>query len=148
MEVDGTGRRPTAQSRVVQRHSQTAFLFGDVPMRATLAAALVRYQPPQLALWPFLCHILCFRSPFCPTGAAIPNDSMQIWPAIDLRGGKYVQLRQGDYQQGRLRTGPGGVARQFADGARTCTSSTWKAREACRSFAERAIDSGGDGHRV
>ena len=24
---------------------------------------------------------------------------MQVWPAIDLRGGKCVRLRQGDYQQ-------------------------------------------------
>jgi len=27
------------------------------------------------------------------------NGVMQIWPAIDLRGGKCVRLRQGDYQQ-------------------------------------------------
>jgi phosphoribosylformimino-5-aminoimidazole carboxamide ribotide isomerase len=27
------------------------------------------------------------------------NGSMQIWPAIDLRGGKCVRLRQGDYER-------------------------------------------------
>ena len=27
------------------------------------------------------------------------SGSMQIWPAIDLRGGKCVRLRQGDYDQ-------------------------------------------------
>jgi phosphoribosylformimino-5-aminoimidazole carboxamide ribotide isomerase len=40
---------------------------------------------------------------------------MQIWPAIDLRGGKCVRLRQGDYQQETVfDDDPVGVARQFA----------------------------------
>ena len=45
---------------------------------------------------------------------------MQIWPAIDLRGGKCVRLRQGDYQQETVfADDPASVARQFvADGAR------------------------------
>lgn len=45
---------------------------------------------------------------------------MQIWPAIDLRGGKCVRLRQGDYQQETVfAQEPAAVARQFADaGAR------------------------------
>jgi phosphoribosylformimino-5-aminoimidazole carboxamide ribotide isomerase len=45
---------------------------------------------------------------------------MQIWPAIDLRGGKCVRLRQGDYQQETVfAEHPAAVARQFADaGAR------------------------------
>lgn len=45
---------------------------------------------------------------------------MQIWPAIDLRGGKCVRLRQGDYQQETVfAEDPAAVARQFADaGAR------------------------------
>lgn len=45
---------------------------------------------------------------------------MQIWPAIDLRGGKCVRLRQGDYQQETVfADDPAAVARQFADaGAR------------------------------
>lgn len=44
---------------------------------------------------------------------------MQIWPAIDLRGGKCVRLRQGDYQQETVfADDPASVARQFvADGA-------------------------------
>jgi phosphoribosylformimino-5-aminoimidazole carboxamide ribotide isomerase len=44
---------------------------------------------------------------------------MQIWPAIDLRGGKCVRLRQGDYQQETIfAQDPAAVARQFAvDGA-------------------------------
>jgi phosphoribosylformimino-5-aminoimidazole carboxamide ribotide isomerase len=44
---------------------------------------------------------------------------MQIWPAIDLRGGKCVRLRQGDYQQETVfAQDPAAVARQFAaDGA-------------------------------
>ena len=46
--------------------------------------------------------------------------SMQIWPAIDLRGGKCVRLRQGDYQQETVfPDDPAAVARQFvAAGAR------------------------------
>jgi phosphoribosylformimino-5-aminoimidazole carboxamide ribotide isomerase len=45
---------------------------------------------------------------------------MQIWPAIDLRGGKCVRLRQGDYQQETIfDDDPVAVARQFAaQGAR------------------------------
>ena len=41
---------------------------------------------------------------------------MQVWPAIDLRGGKCVRLRQGDYQQETVfAQSPADVARQFAD---------------------------------
>ncbi len=45
---------------------------------------------------------------------------MEIWPAIDLRGGKCVRLRQGDYQQETVfADSPAEVARQFAgQGAR------------------------------
>lgn len=45
---------------------------------------------------------------------------MQIWPAIDLRGGKCVRLRQGDYEQETIfAEDPAAVARQFAShGAR------------------------------
>ena len=40
---------------------------------------------------------------------------MQVWPAIDLRGGKCVRLRQGDYQQETVfAEDPAAVARQFA----------------------------------
>jgi phosphoribosylformimino-5-aminoimidazole carboxamide ribotide isomerase len=41
---------------------------------------------------------------------------MQIWPAIDLRGGKCVRLRQGDYQQETVfADDPAAVARRFKD---------------------------------
>ena len=41
---------------------------------------------------------------------------MQIWPAIDLRGGKCVRLRQGDYQQETVfAQDPTEIARQFAE---------------------------------
>jgi phosphoribosylformimino-5-aminoimidazole carboxamide ribotide isomerase len=45
---------------------------------------------------------------------------MQVWPAIDLRGGKCVRLRQGDYlQETVFAENPAAVARQFAaQGAR------------------------------
>jgi phosphoribosylformimino-5-aminoimidazole carboxamide ribotide isomerase len=45
---------------------------------------------------------------------------MQIWPAIDLRGGKCVRLRQGDYQQETIfAEDPAAIARKFVtEGAR------------------------------
>lgn len=45
---------------------------------------------------------------------------MEVWPAIDLRGGKCVRLRQGDYQQETVfGDDPVAVARRFASaGAR------------------------------
>ena len=45
---------------------------------------------------------------------------MQIWPAIDLRGGKCVRLRQGDYEQETVfAEDPAAIARKFVEqGAR------------------------------
>lgn len=45
---------------------------------------------------------------------------MQVWPAIDLRGGKCVRLRQGDYEQETVfAEDPAVMARKFAaDGAK------------------------------
>jgi phosphoribosylformimino-5-aminoimidazole carboxamide ribotide isomerase len=41
---------------------------------------------------------------------------MQIWPAIDLRGGKCVRLRQGDYQQETVfGEDPAAMARHWVD---------------------------------
>ncbi|CAE7280605.1 1-(5-phosphoribosyl)-5-[(5-phosphoribosylamino)methylideneamino]imidazole-4-carboxamide isomerase [Botrimarina mediterranea] len=46
---------------------------------------------------------------------------MQIWPAIDLRGGKCVRLRQGDYAQETVfNDEPAAVARMFADAGARC----------------------------
>src|SRR5437660_1191668 len=46
------------------------------------------------------------RMPYCQSTSDLSDSSqatslpnMQIWPAIDLRGGKCVRLRQGDYGQ-------------------------------------------------
>jgi phosphoribosylformimino-5-aminoimidazole carboxamide ribotide isomerase len=40
---------------------------------------------------------------------------MQVWPAIDLRGGKCVRLRQGDYQQETIfAENPAEMAQKFA----------------------------------
>jgi phosphoribosylformimino-5-aminoimidazole carboxamide ribotide isomerase len=51
-----------------------------------------------------------------PVGELDGTHFMQIWPAIDLRGGKCVRLRQGDYQQETVfAEDPAAVARQFAD---------------------------------
>jgi phosphoribosylformimino-5-aminoimidazole carboxamide ribotide isomerase len=46
---------------------------------------------------------------------------MQIWPAIDLRGGKCVRLRQGDYQRETIYgNDPAEMARRWADQGATC----------------------------
>lgn len=52
-----------------------------------------------------------FETTACPLGEV----RMQIWPAIDLRGGKCVRLRQGDYEQETIFSDdPATVARKFA----------------------------------
>jgi phosphoribosylformimino-5-aminoimidazole carboxamide ribotide isomerase len=60
---------------------------------------------------------MCF-SP--PCGDVVDGCVMQIWPAIDLLGGKCVRLEQGDYARETVFSNdPASVARQFAaDGAR------------------------------
>ncbi len=89
----------------------------------------------------FLCLILQFA---CPTGfrclkslrpcaivkfvhyslslshAFIQSGTMQIWPAIDLRGGKCVRLQQGDYARETVFSDdPVAMAQRFAaDGAK------------------------------
>jgi len=46
---------------------------------------------------------------------------MQIWPAIDLRGGKCVRLRQGDYQRQTIYgDDPAEMARRFVGQGATC----------------------------
>jgi phosphoribosylformimino-5-aminoimidazole carboxamide ribotide isomerase len=46
---------------------------------------------------------------------------MQIWPAIDLRGGRCVRLRQGDYQRETIYgDDPAGMARRFVTQGATC----------------------------
>jgi phosphoribosylformimino-5-aminoimidazole carboxamide ribotide isomerase len=46
---------------------------------------------------------------------------MQIWPAIDLRGGKCVRLRQGDYQRETVfGDDPAEMARRFVESGATC----------------------------
>jgi len=46
---------------------------------------------------------------------------MQIWPAIDLRGGKCVRLQQGDYgRETVFADDPAAMARQLVDGGAEC----------------------------
>jgi phosphoribosylformimino-5-aminoimidazole carboxamide ribotide isomerase len=68
-------------------------------------------------------HILsfnCLRAAIDSCDTFSEHLSMQVWPAIDLRGGKCVRLRQGDYQQETVfAEDPAAVARRFAaEGAR------------------------------
>jgi phosphoribosylformimino-5-aminoimidazole carboxamide ribotide isomerase len=47
--------------------------------------------------------------------------AMQIWPAIDLRGGKCVRLRQGDYQRETVYgEDPAAMARRWVEQGATC----------------------------
>jgi phosphoribosylformimino-5-aminoimidazole carboxamide ribotide isomerase len=47
--------------------------------------------------------------------------AMQIWPAIDLRGGKCVRLRQGDYQRETIYgDDPAQMARRWLSDGATC----------------------------
>ena len=101
------------------------------------------------------CAIFCVsRSSNRPARPAISTErrSMQIWPAIDLRGGKCVRLRQGDYQQETVfADDPAAVARQFADAGRAASApgrSGRRPRRAARQSAERAGDPGRGRHRV
>lgn len=54
---------------------------------------------------------------------------MIIYPALDLRGGKVVRLRQGDPRQQTVYSDdPLAVAQRWIDaGARGCTLSIWTA---------------------
>jgi phosphoribosylformimino-5-aminoimidazole carboxamide ribotide isomerase len=63
-------------------------------------------------------HIASFRKSCCGKDKGILL--MQIWPAIDLRGGKCVRLRQGDYRQETVfGEDPAAIARRWVDaGAR------------------------------
>ena len=46
---------------------------------------------------------------------------MEIWPAIDLRGGKCVRLRQGDYRQETVfGDDPAAMARHWVDQGAKC----------------------------
>ena len=46
---------------------------------------------------------------------------MEIWPAIDLRGGKCVRLRQGDYRQETVfGDDPAAMARHWVDLGAKC----------------------------
>ena len=46
---------------------------------------------------------------------------MQIWPAIDLRGGKCVRLQQGDYQRETVfGDDPASMARHWVDEGAEC----------------------------
>ncbi|MGV3607807.1 MAG: 1-(5-phosphoribosyl)-5-[(5-phosphoribosylamino)methylideneamino]imidazole-4-carboxamide isomerase [Planctomycetaceae bacterium] len=45
---------------------------------------------------------------------------MQIWPAIDLRGGKCVRLRQGDYARETVYGDPAEMAKRWLDKGADC----------------------------
>jgi phosphoribosylformimino-5-aminoimidazole carboxamide ribotide isomerase len=81
---------------------------------------------------------------------------MQIWPAIDLRGGKCVRLQQGDYNRETVfGDAPAAVAREFhaagaqylhvvdLDGARSGGVENWAAIEAIVHAAPLVCELGG-----
>lgn len=81
---------------------------------------------------------------------------MQIWPAIDLRGGKCVRLKQGDYSRETIfGDDPAAVARSFhqagarylhlvdLDGARSGSVENWPAIQAIVAAAPLTCELGG-----
>ena len=81
---------------------------------------------------------------------------MQIWPAIDLRGGKCVRLQQGDYQRETVfGEDPAAMARHFQseggeylhlvdlDGARTGKVENWASIEAILAAVNMRCELGG-----
>src|SRR5437660_1623037 len=81
---------------------------------------------------------------------------MQIWPAIDLRGGKCVRLRHGDYQRETVYgDDPGQMAQRWVgegasclhlvdlDGARDGSSANLKAVEAILAAVNVPCELGG-----
>jgi phosphoribosylformimino-5-aminoimidazole carboxamide ribotide isomerase len=81
---------------------------------------------------------------------------MQIWPAIDLRGGKCVRLRQGDYDRETVfGEDPAAMARHFVDeggkflhvvdldGARAGRVENWASIQAIRSAVDIVCELGG-----
>ena len=68
---------------------------------------------------------------------------MEVWPAIDLRGGKCVRLQQGDYDRETVfGDDPASIARQWAEqGPGICISSIstvpgTATEESCRGFRD------------
>jgi phosphoribosylformimino-5-aminoimidazole carboxamide ribotide isomerase len=81
---------------------------------------------------------------------------MQVWPAIDLRGGKCVRLRQGDYQRETVfGEDPAAMARRWQseggeclhlvdlDGARSGRVENWPAIEAILAAVDIPCELGG-----
>ena len=59
--------------------------------------------------------------------------TFELIPAIDLRGGRVVRLRQGDFDRETVfDTDPGAVARRFAGGGSTAAARRRPRRGACR----------------
>ena len=72
---------------------------------------------------------------------------MQIWPAIDLRGGKCVRLRQGDYHHETVfADDPAAMARQFVD-ARGAASAPRRSGRGPRGPAGQSAERPGDSRR-
>ncbi len=67
---------------------------------------------------------------------------MQIWPAIDIRGGRCVRLQQGDYQRETVfGDDPTAMAHiGFEQGADACIWSIWMGARAGRSLNRRVIE--------
>jgi len=70
----------------------------------------------QAAPWLVILHVLSLGP---TTGGSIGQ--VQIWPAIDIRGGKCVRLKQGDYQRETVfGDDPAAVARHWVGSGAEC----------------------------
>src|SRR6185369_12778603 len=87
--------------------------------------ACPRHPPllPTFVSWrrpfsPLLATLICLWDISIPTHLFTWNQrpAMQVWPAIDLRGGKCVRLQQGDYgRETVFGDDPAAMARQWVD---------------------------------
>src|SRR5205085_1200335 len=84
------GRWPATAEKL----RRTWAVIPAAPLRVCGVGAAVTSRPLESG-FP-LCHIPSSYS-WSRQSAGGVQASMQIWPAIDLRGGKCVRLQQGDY---------------------------------------------------
>ena len=74
--------------------------------------------PYRLESRPAVCHITCFA---ILSRALRKGKAVEIWPAIDLRGGRCVRLQQGDYQRETVfAEDPAAMARYWVDQGAEC----------------------------
>ena len=114
----------TGDSRKSRRGEGERGRRGDSPKTIAGGSPFFPFSPSPLLDFPLLVcpspfwHITCFasRSSKCSRS----SNKVEVWPAIDLRGGRCVRLQQGDYgRETVFGDDPAAAARYWVDhGAR------------------------------